>query len=369
MTESLQHTPLHAEHLALRGKMVPFAGYEMPIQYPTGITSEHRAVRNSAGLFDVSHMGEIEVSGPGALELVQWVTTNDAARIAVGQAQYTALVNEQGGVLDDLLVYRFKDRWMLVANAANRARVFDWVSQHSEGYDVEIVDRSDEISLLALQGPRARAILAGLTDTDLDAIAYYHFAEGAVAGVEAVISATGYTGEDGFELYLPADGGVAVWKAIMEAGADHELLPAGLGARDTLRLEMGYSLYGNELGVQHTALESGLGWITKLDKSNFIGREALRAQKERGLEKSLVGLELGPRDFPRAGYPIKAEGRTIGEVTSGMLSPMLRRGIALGYVESGYATPGTELGVEIRGADAPATVKRPPFHTEGSLRR
>ncbi len=368
-SESLQRTPLHAEHVALRARMVPFGGYEMPIQYPTGITIEHRAVRDAAGLFDVSHMGQIEISGPDALELVQWVTINDAARVAVGQAQYTALVDQAGCVLDDLLVYRFEDRWVMVANAANRNRVFDWVSRHSHEYDVEIVDRSDESSILALQGPEARAILRELTDTDLDAIGYYHFTDGSVAGIDAVISATGYTGEDGFELYLPADGAVPVWKAIMEVGTPRGLRPAGLGSRDTLRLEMGYGLYGNEFGLRYTALESGLGWITKLDKGNFIGRDSLRAQKDSGVREKLVGLTLGPRGFAREGYPIRADGRIIGKVTSGMVSPVLRHGVALGYVETEYAALGTEVLVEIRGVNAPATVTRPPFYTEGSLRR
>lgn len=363
--DALARTPLHDEHVALDGKMVPFAGFEMPVQYPTGITKEHRAVRTGAGLFDVSHMGEFEVRGPAALDLVQRVTVNDAGRIEVGQAQYSAMVNEDGGILDDLIVYRFEDRWMLVVNASNRAKDWQWIANHAAALDVDLTDRSDEIALLALQGPGARALLRGLTDTDLDAIGYYRFAEGAVAGVEGVVSATGYTGEDGFELYLPASGAVAVWRALVDAGA----VPAGLGARDSLRLEMGYALYGNDLDEDHTPLEAGLGWITKLDKGPFVGREALAAQKEAGVDRKLVGLRLEERGFPRPGYPILADGAPVGTVTSGTMSPSLGHGVAMGYVPADRAKSGTELAVEIRGRAVAATVQRPPFYTEGSIRR
>lgn len=363
--DALARTPLHDEHVALDGKMVPFAGFEMPVQYPTGITKEHRAVRTGAGLFDVSHMGEFEVRGPAALDLVQRVTVNDAGRIEVGQAQYSAMVNEDGGILDDLIVYRFEDRWMLVVNASNRAKDWQWIANHAAALDVDLTDRSDEIALLALQGPGARALLRGLTDTDLDAIGYYRFAEGAVAGVEGVVSATGYTGEDGFELYLPASGAVTVWRALVDAGS----VPAGLGARDSLRLEMGYALYGNDLDEDHTPLEAGLGWITKLDKGPFVGREALAAQKEAGVDRKLVGLRLEERGFPRPGYPILADGAPVGTVTSGTMSPSLGHGVAMGYVPADRAKSGTELAVEIRGRAVAATVQRPPFYTEGSIRR
>lgn len=364
-SDDLARTPLHAEHVALDGKMVPFAGFEMPVQYPTGITEEHRAVRTGAGLFDVSHMGEFEVRGPGALDLVQHVAINDASRVEVGQAQYSAMVNDDGGLLDDLLIYRFADRWMLVVNASNREKDWSWIGGHSGSFDVELTDRSDETALIALQGPEARTLLQGLTETDLDAIGYYRFGEGAVAGVEGVISATGYTGEDGFELYLPADGAVTVWRALLEAGAT----PAGLGARDSLRLEVGYALYGNDLDEAHTPLEAGLGWITKLDKGPFVGRDALAAQKEAGVERRLVGLRLQERGFPRPGYPILADGRAVGAVTSGTMSPSLGYGVAMGYVPVEHAKGGTELAVEIRGRGVAATVQRPPFYTEGSIRR
>ena len=363
--EDLLRTPLYDQHVALGGKIVPFAGYAMPVQYPTGITGEHLAVRESAGLFDVSHMGEFEVRGPGALDLIQAVTVNDAARIEVGQAQYSAMVQAEGGILDDLIVYRFADRWMLVVNASNRTKDWEWIADRAADFDVELLDRSDEVALIALQGPRSRALLAGLTGTNLDEIGYYRFAEGSVAGVEGVISATGYTGEDGFELYLPAVGAPAVWAALVAAGA----VPAGLGARDSLRLEMGYALYGNDLDEDHTPLEAGLGWITKLDKGDFIGREALQAQKERGVERRLVGLRLTERGFPRPGYEIAMDGETAGVVTSGTSSPSLGCGIAMGYVPTAWAKPGTEVAVIIRGKPVAAVVQRPPFYSEGSIRR
>lgn len=368
-SSELKHTPLHDEHVALGGKIVPFAGYAMPVQYPTGITAEHRAVRDAAGLFDVSHMGEFDVRGPDALALVQRISTNDASRLDIGQAQYSVMVDEQGGIIDDLIVYRFADHYMLVVNASNRAKDWAWVVAQAQGLDVQLTDRSDEFALLALQGPRARDILRPLVNIDLDGVGYYRFAEGEVEGTPAIISATGYTGEDGFELYLAADQASRIWRRLLEVGAEHGLIAAGLGARDSLRLEMGYALYGNDLDAEHTPLEAGLGWITKLDKGAFTGREALMAQKERGIERRLVGLKLTERGFPRAGYPLVADGRPIGVVTSGIVSPSLGVGIAMGYVEAELAAPGTEIGVEIRGAAVAAQVARPPFYTEGSIRR
>ncbi len=368
MTDDLKKTPLHDQHVALGGKMVPFAGYAMPVQYPTGITTEHQAVREAAGLFDVSHMGEFDVRGPDALALVQRVTVNDASRIEVGQAQYSAMCRAEGGIIDDLIIYRFDDRFMLVVNASNRAKDWAWIEAQAAGLDVELADRSDEVALLALQGPKARAILQRLTPSDLDGVGYYRFTEGEVAGVNAVISATGYTGEDGFELYFGAGDAPTLWAALLEEGADDGLMPAGLGARDSLRLEMGYALYGNDLDEEHTPLESGLGWITKLDKGDFIGREALRRQKESGPARRLVGLRLTARGFPRPGYEIRtAEGP--GVVTSGTMSPSLGEGIAMGYVPTGAHTAGTEVAVVIRDKEVAAVVQRPPFYTEGSIRR
>lgn len=369
MTDTLLRTPLHDLHLRHEGKMVPFAGYAMPVQYPTGIRAEHAAVREAAGLFDVSHMGEFILSGPDALALIQRVTINDASRVEVGQAQYSAMVREGGGVIDDLIIYRYDDRWMMVVNAANRAKDWAWMQDHAAGLDVTLVDCSDDTALLALQGPAARAILQTLTETDLDTIGYYRFAEGSVAGVSATISATGYTGEDGFELYVPAAEAPRLWEALLEAGAPHGLIPAGLGARDSLRLEVGYALYGNDLDEEHTPLEGALGWITKLDQGEFVGRDALAAQKEAGVERRLVGIRLTARGFPRPGCPVLVDGEPAGVVTSGTVSPTLGEGIALGYVPVSHAGAGSEIAVEIRGRAIPAVVQRPPFYTEGSIRR
>ena len=369
MENPLANTPLHDTHTALGGKMVPFAGYAMPVQYPAGIRAEHAAVRTAAGLFDVSHMGEFTVRGPQAEDLVQYLTVNDVSRVSVGQAQYSALCNERGTILDDLLVYRFADRIVLVVNASNRAKDWDWVTRHAAGYDVEVSDDSDDIALIALQGPASQEILTPLTAVDLGAIGYYRFAEGYVAGAPATISRTGYTGEDGFELYLPAPAAPAVWNAVTEAGAPHGLIPAGLGARDSLRLEMGYALYGNDLDEDHTALESGLGWIVKLDAGDFIGRAALAAEKERGVTRRLTGVRLTQRGFPRPGYPLVHNGEDVGTVTSGVASPSLGGGIAMGYLPVAAARPGTEVGVRIRGRVIAGTTQRPPFYTGGSIRR
>ena len=365
----LQRTPLHAEHLRLNGKMVPFAGYEMPVQYPSGITAEHTAVRTAAGLFDVSHMGEFEVRGERALDFVQHVTTNDVSKLEVGQAQYTAMVNERGTVIDDLLVYRFGDRYMLVVNGANRAKDWAWASRHAGEFGVDLRDRSDDIALLALQGPKAQQILSRLTHADLDSIRYYHFAEGQVEGVPAIISRTGYTGEDGFELYVPAGEAAGLWRRLLEVGKDDGLAPCGLGSRDSLRLEMGMALYGNDLDEEHSPLEAGLGWATKLAKGDFVGRDALAKEKEAGVRRKLVGFRLKERGFPRPHYPVTFEGRTVGKVTSGTLSPTLGEGIGMAYVEAEAAAPGTELGIVIRDRAIPAEVVRPPFHKHGTVRK
>lgn len=366
---SLKKTPLHAEHLALGAKMVPYAGYEMPVQYPSGITAEHRAVREAAGVFDVSHMGEFEVRGPGALDYLQHVTTNDVSRLEVGQAQYSTLPKPDGTLLDDLLIYRFPDHYLLVVNAANRDKDLKWMKEAATSFEVELRDRSDEIALLALQGPRAEEILARLTTDDLSAIEYYRFSEGSVDGRRAIISRTGYTGEDGFELYVDAVDAAGIWQRILDVGEDLGVQPTGLGCRDSLRLEMGYALYGNDLDEEHTALESGLGWVVKLAKGDFIGREALAAQKERGVDHKLVGFKLLERGFPRQGYGINHNGQPAGVVTSGTISPMLGNGIGMAYLRSDAASPGTKVDLMIRNQPVPAEVVRPPFYTEGSARK
>ena len=369
MSAGLARTPLHGEHLRAGGRMVPFAGYEMPVQYKRGIRAEHHAVRERAGLFDVSHMGEFEVRGAQSLDLVQWLTTNDARRIEVGQAQYSLLCDEAGRVLDDLLVYRFEDRYLLVVNAANRAKDWAWVSRHAARFDCRVRDLSDRTALLALQGPRAAAALGGLADVDLEAVGYYRFTTADVAGVPAMVARTGYTGEDGFELYLDAGDASRVWRALLDAGGGQGVEPAGLGARDSLRLEMGYALYGNDLDEEHTALESGLGWVVKPGKGDFSGRDALVRQKAEGVPRRLVGLRLLERGFPRPGYGIVAEAEVAGALTSGTVSPSLGEGIAMGYLPTALAAPGTRVAVRIRRADVPAVVARPPFYRNGSIRR
>lgn len=368
MTEELRRTPLHAEHVELKGKLVPFAGYEMPVQYPSGITAEHHAVRRAAGLFDVSHMGEVEVWGDRALDFIQAVTTNDASRIEVGQAQYSTLPNERGTLLDDLLVYRFPDHYLLVVNASNRERDVEWIRGHAGRFGVELRDRSDEIALLALQGPRAAEILAPLTDTDLSAIGYYRFAEGKVDARQAIISRTGYTGEDGFELYLANADAVPVWRRLLESGGPLGLIPAGLGARDSLRLEMGYALYGNDLDEDHSPLEAGLGWVVKLENGDFVGRDALLRQKEAGLQRRLVGFRLLERGFPRHGYPVRVDGEAAGVVTSGVVSPSTGEGVGMAYVPAAAAKPGTRIEIVIRGQNVPAEVVKPPFYTRGTVK-
>jgi aminomethyltransferase len=370
MAESgtLLRTPLHAEHAALGAKLVPFAGYEMPVQYPTGITAEHHAVRRAAGLFDVSHMGEFTVRGERALEFVQHVSSNDASKLEVGQAQYSTLLNHEGRLLDDLLVYRYPDHYMLVVNGANKDKDWRWVEQFAGQFGVELADRTDDVALLALQGPRAQAILAKLTNADLDAIRYYRFAEGTVDGIAATISRTGYTGEDGFELYVPAEDAARLWRRLLEVGRDDGLLPAGLGCRDSLRLEMGFALYGNDLDEETSPLEAGLGWVVKLDKGDFVGRDALVRQKEQGITRKLVGFRLKERGFPRHGYPVSVDGQEAGVVTSGVLSPTLGEGVGMAYVPASASKPGTEIGIVIRGAAVPAEVVRPPFHKGGTVK-
>jgi aminomethyltransferase len=370
MEESLLRTPLFTEHQRLQAKLVPFAGYAMPVQYPSGIQAEHRAVREAAGLFDVSHMGEFHVEGPEALDLIQGVTVNDASALEIGQAQYSAFCQDDGGVIDDLLVYRTgADRYLLVVNASNRAADWAHLVSHAHGRTVACVDRSDETALLALQGPQAEEVLARVCPLDLASLDYYRCAFGEVAGQSGLIARTGYTGEDGFELYLPTAAAEPVWRILLAEGASAGLVPAGLGARDTLRLEMGYALYGNDLDREHTALESGLGWITKLDKGPFVGREALLGQKAAGIARKLVGIRLTERGFPRAGYPVRGGGQEVGQLTSGTVSPTTGEGIGLAYLQSEWSAPGTEVTLQIRDRELSAVVQRPPFYLSGSIRR
>ncbi len=365
--DGLRRTPLTQVHVDRGAKMVPFAGYLMPVQYPTGISAEHTAVRTHAGLFDVSHMGEFEVRGPQAIDFVSYVTTNDVSGLAVGQVHYSTILNARGTIEDDCLVYRFADRLMMVVNASNREK--DWrlieATRSARGFDCTLTDISDATALLALQGPDAQRILQPLTSAALDSIGYYHFVEGTAAGVQGVISRTGYTGEDGFELYVPAAGAVSLWQAIMRSG---EVTPAGLGARDSLRLEMGMALYGNDIDDTVTPLEANLSWLVKLGKGDFVGRDALVAQKAAGVPRKLVGFTIADRAFPRPGYPVYHSGLATGQTRSGTVSPTLGVGIATCYLPTVAATPGTTIELDVRGKRVPGTVVRMPFYTHGSHR-
>ncbi len=367
----LKRTPLYERHVQLGAKMVPFAGFEMPVQYPDGVSREHRAVREAAGLFDVSHMGELAVSGDRADGFVNFVVAGDVGRLEPGRALYTVMCNDEGGIVDDLLVYRFEDRYRLVVNAANIEKDFDWARRCRERYGaggVELVNESDDVALLALQGPDSERILAPLTDVDLAGLRYFRFAEGRVAGEPCVVSRTGYTGEDGFELYCAPGAAGSLWDALLAAGGER-LRPAGLGARDTLRLEMGYPLYGNDIDDETTPLEAGLGWTVKFDKGDFVGRAALERQKAEGITRKLCGFVLNERGFPRPGYEIRSDGERVGTVRSGTVGPSVGRGIGTGYLPIDRSEPGTPLEIVIRDRPHAAEVAPMPFYQGGSIKR
>ncbi|MCB2407512.1 glycine cleavage system aminomethyltransferase GcvT [Hymenobacter lucidus] len=361
MAEDLKTVVLNDVHQQLGAKMVPFAGYNMPVRYSSDL-DEHRTVRRAVGMFDVSHMGEFRVRGPQALDLIQRVTSNDASKLTDGKAQYSCLPNEDGGIVDDLLVYKLADEdYMLVVNASNIDKDWDWISRfNTNGAEMENI--SDQTSLFAVQGPKAAEALQSLTDTDLASIPYYSFVQGTFAGAPGVIiSATGYTGAGGFELYIPNEHAQQVWDKIMEAGQPFGLKPIGLGARDTLRLEMGFSLYGNDIDDTTSPLEAGLGWITKFTK-DFTNSASLKAQKEQGVTRKLVAFLMDGAGIPRSHYELVNEaGEKIGEVTSGTQSPSLSKGIGLGYVTTEYSAPGSQIFVQVRGKNFPATVVKLPF--------
>lgn len=358
-----RQTPLNAAHRKAGGRMVDFAGWDMPVQY-SGVVAEHEAVRTAAGLFDVSHMGEVEFKGPGALETANRLITNDLARCADGQAVYAGLLNEQGGFVDDVVAYRFSPEHIFICvNAANREKDFAWMKAHAKG--VTPVDRSDDYAQLAIQGPKAFGIVQRLANKPLDGVATYRFTTGTVAGVEALISRTGYTGEDGFELYVAPNKAEALWNALLEAGKGDGLVPAGLGARDSLRTEMKYALYGNDIDDTHTPLEAGLGWIVKLDKADFIGKPVLVEQKAKGVTRKLVGFELTEAGIPRAHYPITKNGEKVGEVTSGTMGPSVKKAVGIGYVPTALAAEGSTFEVEIRGRPVGARVVKTPFYQRG----
>ena len=370
MTSRLRTTPLFEEHVRLGGKMVEFAGFSLPVHYSFGIRAEHRAVREAAGLFDVSHMGEFEISGPGALGLVQHLTVNDAESLPVGKAQYSLLCRPDGGIMDDLLVYRLGSSvFLLVVNAVRREQDLEWVRSYLTGSSVELRDDSDRYALLALQGPRAAAILGRLTDVDLERVKGFEFLRAKVGGVDMIVARTGYTGEDGFELYMEGDRVRETWTGLLEAGSELGLIAAGLGARDILRLEMGYPLYGSDLDERHSALEAGLGWVVKLGKGEFLGRSGLADERERGIARRLIGIRMSERGFPRPGYSVIADNEVVGTVTSGTMSPSLGTGIAMAYLPIDLAEAGTSVSIRIRERDLRASVVRLPFYTGGSRRR
>ena len=357
----IKQIPLVHVHEKLGAKMVPFAGFNMPVRYSSDL-EEHMTVRNGVGVFDVSHMGEFEVKGPQALDLIQRVTSNDASKLVDGQAQYSCLPNETGGVVDDLIVYKIKDNeYVLVVNAGNIEKDWNWISQYNtKGADMKNV--SDETCLFAVQGPKATAVLQKLTSTDLSQIKYYHFVIGEFAGVQDVcMSNTGYTGAGGFEIYVHKNDAETVWNALFDAGKEFDIKPIGLGARDTLRLEMGFCLYGNDIDDTTSPLEAGLGWITKFTKE-FTNSENLKKQKEAGVTKKLVGFKMVDKGIPRHDYQIKdGAGNLIGNVTSGTISPVLGIGIGLGYVALEHAKPDSEIFIDVRGRGLRAVVSKPPL--------
>ena len=367
MTEpALKQTPLNAAHRRLGGRMVEFGGWDMPVQYPSGTVEEHAATRTRAGLFDVSHMGEIEVQGPDAVAFVNRLCSNDASKLVDGQAQYSALTTERGTVVDDLLVYRFgPEHLLLVVNASTTDKDWDWITSHKRDERVELTNRSADFCQIAIQGPSALRILQTLTRTPLEEIKYYHFREGEVDGVPGVISRTGYTGEDGFEVYAAPDKAEQLWNRMLEAGRHGEpdgILPCGLAARNTLRLEAGMALYGHEITDETTLLEANLGWITKLNKGDFNGREALARQKEEGVRRKLVGFEVTDRGIARDGQDVYVEGSKVGQVTSGSPAPYLKKNIGMAYVPAEHAEQGREIQVDVRGRMVGARVVPVPFY-------
>jgi aminomethyltransferase len=363
---TLKQTPLNAMHRRLGGRMVEFGGWDMPVQYPSGTVEEHTATRTRAGLFDVSHMGEIEVRGPGAIALVNRLCSNDASKLVDGQAQYSALTTEQGTVVDDLLVYRFgPEHLLLVVNASTTDKDWEWITSHKGDEDVRLTNRSADFCQIALQGPSALNILRTLTETPLEEIKYYHFREGQVDGVDAIISRTGYTGEDGFEVYAAPEHAERLWQKMLDAGRYGEpdgVLPCGLAARNTLRLEAGMALYGHEITEETTLLEANLGWITKLNKGDFTGREVLARQKEEGVARRLVGFEVTERGIARDGQDVYVEGERAGHVTSGSPAPFLKKNIGMAYVPAEHGAAGREIHIDVRGRLVAAQIVPVPFY-------
>ncbi len=359
----IRKTPLNARHRASKGRMVPFAGWEMPVEY-SGIVAEHMAVRTRAGVFDVSHMGEIEIAGKDALAAVQQISCNDASALSVGQAQYSGLLTPEGTFLDDMIVYRMApNHFMLVVNASNVAKDFGWISEQVKAAgEAAAIDSSSRYALIAVQGPASREVLQPLTGVDLEEIRPYWFSYGEVANARATISRTGYTGEDGFEIFVPPNMADKVWMALLESGRSADVVPVGLGARDTLRLEASMRLYGNDIDETTTVLEAGLGWTVGWKKDSFIGHEKLREQKAAGVTRKLVGFEMVERGIARHGYPVVLGGQPAGVVTSGTQTPFLKKAIGMAYVPVAQAAPGTDIGIDIRGRVSAARVVPMPFY-------
>lgn len=362
----MKETPLTQLHIDLGARMMPFAGYNMPVSY-SGINEEHLRVRESVGLFDVSHMGQFIVSGKESLDLLQKISSNDASKLVVGQAQYACFPNENGGIIDDFIAYKLEDdKYMLVVNAANMEKDYNWIEQANE-FDCKLENHSDSYALLALQGPRAAEVLSKITDVKVDQIPFYYFATGSVAGVDdIIISATGYTGSGGFELYIKNQDAVKIWNEIMTAGKEADILPIGLGARDTLRLEMAYCLYGNDIDDTTSPIEAGLSWITKTKKeADFFSKDIFIKQREQGVSRKLVGFIVDDRRVPRNGYDIVNDnGEIIGKVTSGTMSPCLEKPIGMGYVSRDYAKAGSEIAIQIRNKKLKASVVKTPFYKQ-----
>jgi aminomethyltransferase len=359
-----KRTPLYETHRALGARLIEFGGWDMPVQY-SGILAEHHAVRTKAGLFDLSHMGEIEVGGPGALEVLQDLVVTDVARIQLGQAQYSVMCYPNGGIVDDIIIYRrAEENYFVCVNASNISKDFEWMLQHKQA-QATMIDRSDEYALIAVQGPTASAIVQRLTPLNLAQVRRYWFTTGEVAGVPTLVARTGYTGEDGFELFMAAAQAVNVWNSCLDAGRDSGLLPIGLGARDTLRLEAAYMLYGNDIDAQTTPLEAGLQRLVKFEKPSFLGRDALLQQQTVGISKQFIGLSMDETGIPRHGYTLWHDEQKVGIVTSGTQSPTFGFGIALGYVSPTCAAIGTPLTVEIRGRRVHAHVVEKPFYRKG----
>jgi aminomethyltransferase len=359
----MKNTALSNVHEELGAKMVPFAGYNMPVKYE-GVNLEHKTVREGVGVFDVSHMGEFILTGPGSLDLIQKVTSNDASVMTEGRAQYSCMPNGKGGIIDDLIIYKFNDeKYLLVVNASNIDKDWNWISSHNT-FDCQLRNVSDDYSLLAIQGPKAVEAMQQLTHVNLSEINYYHFEVNTFAGIDnVIISATGYTGSGGFEIYCKNDAAEEVWKKVFEAGADYGIKPIGLAARDTLRLEMGFCLYGNDIDDTTSPLEAGLGWITKLNKEDFIDKDFLTKQKEEGTSRKLVAFEMIDRGIPRHDYPIQnASGEVIGRVTSGTMSPSMQKAIGLGYVTKTDSEIETEVFIEIRNKAVKAKIVKLPFY-------